>query len=195
MLRTFSGRRASQSEYELTSFVALLQERNVTRYLEIGARHGDTFHHVMTSLPPGSMGVALDLPGGNWGTESSRAPLERAVKDLVQRGYKASCLFGDSKSASTATLVARRGPYDAMLIDGDHTYAGVKGDFEIYEALAPVIAFHDIDGVGMRSKDEKDLEVEVPRFWQEVKQDRRYLEFIERGNPRPMGIGVLLPCE
>lgn len=192
-LRTFSGRRASQSEFELRAFVRLLQERNVTRYLEIGARHGDTFHHVMLSLPAGSMGVAVDLPGGNWGTNKSRAALELAVKDLGRRGYKVSTLFGDSRAVATQTIVANRGPYDAMLIDGDHRYEGVKADFENFRGLAPIIAFHDIDGHGMRSNDEQSLEVEVPRFWSEVREGRNFVEYIEQGNPRPMGIGVLLP--
>lgn len=192
-LKTFSGRRASQSEYELGEFVKLLQQHNVTRYLEIGARHGDTFHHVMTSLPPGSVGVAVDLPGGNWGTEKSRKALERVIADLNARGYKTSSVFGDSRTSATISIVARRGPYDAALIDGDHTYEGVASDFVNYGSLARLVAFHDIDGHGMRSNDEKSLEVEVPKFWKEISAGRRCVEFIERENPRPMGIGVLLP--
>src|SRR5690606_15397754 len=66
MLKTFSGRQASQDEAELTGFLRLLQDRGVRRYLEVGARHGDTFHYLMTGLPVGSVGVAVDLPGALW---------------------------------------------------------------------------------------------------------------------------------
>src|SRR5688572_15125983 len=98
MLQTFSGRNPSQDEFELTSFIALLRERGVRRYLEIGARHGDTFHEVMRNLPAGSVGVAVDLPGGLWGTDKSRSALKRAAADLNGRGYKASVLFGNSQT-------------------------------------------------------------------------------------------------
>jgi hypothetical protein len=76
MLVTRSGRPPSQIEAELSGFIGLLQERNVRRYLEIGARHGDTFHEVMRSLPVGSVGVAVDLPGGLWGHVKSRRARE-----------------------------------------------------------------------------------------------------------------------
>lgn len=192
-LRTRSGRRASQSEFELRSLLALFAEANVRSYLEIGARHGDTFYDVMRSLPTGSKGVALDLPGGNWGKDSSRDSLIEATKALCKKGYDCSCIFGDSRTAATIKLVAGRGPYDAMLIDGDHTYAGVSADWKNYRELAPIVCFHDIDGEGQRSSDSKSLAVEVPQLWREIRQGRRHLEFIEAGNPRPMGIGVVWP--
>lgn len=192
-LRTRSGRRASQSEYELSSLIALFAETKVRSYLEIGARHGDTFYDVMRSLPVGSKGVAVDLPGGNWGKDSSRHALKECCEDLCSQGYECSYLFGDSKTAATIRLVVGRGPYDAILIDGDHTYEGVSADWQNYRNLAPIVAFHDIDGEGQRSNDAKSLLVEVPRLWREIREGRRHVEFIEANNPRPMGIGVVWP--
>lgn len=188
---TFSGRAASQDPHELREFVALLHAEKVARYCEIGARHGDTFHDVMMSLPARSIGVACDLPGGAWGTDSSRKALERAVKDLVRRGYRASCVFGDSSTPATMRIVASRGPYDAILIDGDHRYAGVKADWEVYGGMAPLIAFHDIAGAGCADK-HSGLPVEVPKLWAEItKSGRRCVEFISPGSR--MGIGVVWP--
>lgn len=66
MLTTFSGRRPSQMEDELNGFINLMREHGVKSYGEIGAREGDTFHHVLSNLP-GCRGVAMDLPGGLWG--------------------------------------------------------------------------------------------------------------------------------
>src|SRR5262245_50206280 len=111
MMQTFSGRRASQSEYELGALIELLRAQSVTRYLEVGARHGDTFYDVMRSLPRGSYGVALDLPGGNWGKDSSRTSLVKAVAALNRQGYRCSTLFGDSTTAATLAIVTKRGPY------------------------------------------------------------------------------------
>ena len=187
-LATRSGRRASQNELELTSLAHLLQDRGVTSYCEIGARHGDTFHFLMTQLPPGSVGVAVDLPGALWGTEASRASLKEAVADLCGRGYKASCLFGDSQTPAVQKLVMGRGPYDAMLIDGDHTLSGVTRDWEGYKGMAKLVAFHDIVGAGQIEK-VGGRPVEVPLLWASLRAKYPSREFIGEGST--MGIGVL----
>jgi hypothetical protein len=190
VLKTFSGRKPSQDEFELRSFIALLLERSVTRYLEIGARDGDTFHEVMTALPAGSRGVALDLPGGLWGKTTTRDRLEWACADLEHRGYKVSPLFGDSRAAGTLRLAQTRGPYDAMLIDGDHTYQGVRSDWENYRHMAPLVAFHDIVGSGQAEKVHGNP-VQVPRLWEEIKASGlETVEFVAPGSK--MGIGVVI---
>lgn len=199
MLTTFSGRNASQNEYELRSFITELRARNVHRYLEIGARHGDTFHEVMTSLPRGSIGVAVDFPGALWGINSSKRSLEKVVNDLNQRGYKTFALFGDSKSKETIDAVKRLGcldrdggegswHFDAALIDGDHTYDGVVADWENYAGCAPAIAFHDIVGADQFEKVTNRM-VEVPKLWAQLKQQHAHIEFI--ANDSKMGIGLL----
>lgn len=190
MLTTFSGRRASQDESELRGFISLLQERGVRRYLEIGARHGDTFHEVVCSLPAGSTAVAVDLPGGLWGTTKSRHHLQLAVADLCERGYKASCLFGDSQTDATKRLIVGRGPYDAILIDGDHTLAGVTRDWKLYGDMAGVVAFHDIVGTGQREKVQNNP-VEVPILWDAiVRSGAEVREFVAPASK--MGIGAVL---
>lgn len=188
-LTTRSGRNPSQNEFELRSFIDLLRAREVGRYLEIGARHGDTFHEVMLSLPVGSVGVALDLPGGLWGTHKSRSHLQEAVHDLRQRGYHASVIFGDSKARNTKALVESRGPYDAVLIDGDHTLAGVTADWNAYGGLAKMVAFHDIVGADCVEKVRGNA-VEVPVLWAELKASLTTCEFVDTDSK--MGIGVVL---
>jgi hypothetical protein len=186
---TFSGRIASQDTRELAQFIDLLRARHVRRYGEIGAREGDTFHAVMTALPKGSVGVALDLPGGAWGKSTTRPKLEKAVADLCRRGYKASALFGDSTTGATFNLFQGRGPYDALLIDGDHRLPGVTADWQRYGPLAPLVAFHDIAGDGQQSRD--GLPVEVPLLWRCIRGTRpTCLEFVAEGSA--MGIGVLI---
>jgi predicted O-methyltransferase YrrM len=187
---TFSGRQASQHPEELAGFIALLQSRGVRSYLEIGTRHGDTFHEIMLALPEGSRGVAVDLPGALWGINSSRDHLNRAVADLCAKGRPCSSLFGDSQTDATRRLVVGRGPYDAALIDGDHTYQGVLRDWQQYRKIAPIIAFHDIVGTGQAEKVHGNP-VEVPRLWAELKAcGLETVEFIGEGST--MGIGVVL---
>jgi hypothetical protein len=188
-MKTFSGRDASQSPEELGAFIAMLKSRGVRSYLEIGARHGDTFHEIMINLPPGSMGVAVDLPGAAWGTSSSRYALENAIIDLRRRGYDVCRIFGDSRSTEVFLSVKNLGPFDAGLIDGDHRYVGVRADWISYGPLCGITAFHDIAGEGVRART-GGHPVEVPRLWKEIKAERDTVDFVAPGSV--MGIGVVL---
>lgn len=188
-LTTRTGRNASQNEFELHSFIKLMQTRGVTRYLEIGARHGDTFFDVMRALPPGSYGVALDLPGGLWGTRASQSPLIDAVQELRNMGYRASYILGNSRDAQVLALVNGRGPYDAILIDGDHTLEGVTADWKAYGKMAPLVAFHDIVGDGCAEKVYGNP-VQVPALWEDLRRYHETVEFVDVGSK--MGIGCVL---
>lgn len=187
-LKTFSGRRASQNEQELNAFVGFLKSRGVKRYLEIGARHGDTFHHIVQSLGKGASGLAVDLPGGLWGTEASRFALTAAIEDLQKQGFAVDLLFGNSHDYRVARKIQSKGPFDAVLIDGDHTLLGVRRDFGLYADCAPIIAFHDIVGIGEREK-VSGRPVQVPEFWTLAKEEFEHEEFIAPDST--MGIGVL----
>lgn len=200
---TFSGRIASQRTEELDGFIGELTRSGARSYLEIGARHGDTFHSVMSSLPVGSVGVAVDLPGGAWGVDSSRSALNRAVDDLKAKGYRVAAVYGDSTSdivtKEVLGLMAAFGVvgFDAALIDGDHRYEGVKSDWEIWGPLARVVAFHDIAGEGVFQRTQG-YSVEVPRLWSELKATLpasvAKVEYVGEGEPL-MGIGVLIKPE
>lgn len=186
---TLSGRPASQNAGELAAFVALLIRLNVRSYLEIGARHGDTFYEVMRALPAGSRGLAVDLPGGEWGTGSSRSALVAATAKLRQSGREANCVFGDSHAREVIEIAAAGAPFDAILIDADHRYEPVRQDWLDYGPLAPVVAFHDIAGEG-EVQPSSGLAVEVPRLWRELKAlHDDHLEFVAAGSR--MGIGVI----
>lgn len=186
-LITRSGRDASQNPDELRQLIELLLRESVRSYLEIGARHGDTFFDVMRSLPKGSHGVAVDLPGGPWGTWKSALHLQSACSEL-RRDYDVHTILANSQTPETAEMVNALGPFDAALIDGDHMYEGVKRDWNLYKSQARIIAFHDIAGVGQLQRHSQ-LPVEVPQLWNEIKGDYRHEEFIALGSK--MGIGVV----
>lgn len=188
MLKTFSGRQASQNAYELNAFVEFMREQGVARYGEIGAREGDTFHHVVSTL--GCKGVALDLPGALWGKGKTRVQLEAAVADLERQGRVASCLFGDSRTLATLRLFQGRGPYDAILIDGDHTLEACTADWLNYRSMARLVAFHDIVGTGQTER-MTGRSVDVPKLWQSIKQQGyNTVEFVAPGSA--MGIGCVI---
>lgn len=184
--KTFSGRRASQMTFEIDSLVSLFKNKGVTRYLEIGARDGDTFHYIMSSLPVGSVGVAVDLPAGLWGKNGTQDNLKKACEDLSKKGYDVRFVLGDSTSREIIENVY--GDYDAILIDGDHTLEGVSMDYENYGWMSDIVAFHDIVGFNEKEKAHNNP-VEVPLFWSRIKKGKDYREFVDEGST--MGIGVL----
>lgn len=190
-LQTLSGRNASQDEWELRQFIRLLKDAGVRRYCEIGARHGDTFAEIMRALPKGSFGLAVDLPGALWGTEKSRPWLSRNVALLATEGYDVQTLFADSHTKEAEDAIYGYGHFDAVLIDGDHTYEGVREDWHRYANLAPIVAFHDIVGTDQVEK-VGGRPVEVPRLWAEIKAGPiRTRELIANGSK--MGIGISYP--
>lgn len=190
MLTTFSGRRASQNEFELRSFIALLAERKVTSYCEIGSREGDTFYDVVSSMPKGSRALAVDLPGGMWGKSTTGNQLKKAVAALSKKGYQVGYILGDSTKEDTITSILQMPRFDAIMIDGDHRYLGVKTDWLNYKDHGDLIAFHDIVGHDQREKIHNNP-VEVPRLWAEIKTYRNTVEFVDENSQ--MGIGCVLP--
>jgi hypothetical protein len=183
----FSGKRWPQLQSEFRPFVELLKAENVRSYLEIGCLYGDTFHAVGMALPEGSALVAVDLPGTKRGIEGagrhkdSADYLRAAAADLHKHGRNAHVIIGNSHDAGTINRVAWHAPFDAVFIDGDHTYEGALKDWEAYGPMGRLVAFHDISGEKYRA--------DVRKVWHAAREGRRWQEFVSddvRG-----GIGVL----
>lgn len=108
-------------------------------------------------------------------------------------------ILGDSSKRETvekleAHLAGR--PIDLLFIDGNHSYSGVKADFELYAPLTKhLIAFHDIQSVTNRAED-------VNLYWNEVTKSNqfmtvvfhRYNTDVDLGENKfaHMGIGVVV---
>jgi predicted O-methyltransferase YrrM len=77
---------------------------------------------------------------------------------------------------------------DFLFIDADHTYEGVKRDFELYSTLVAeggLIGFHDIAPVAPT------IDYGVRRFWEELKPNYKWQEIIADPRQRGFGIGLI----
>lgn len=95
----------------------------------------------------------------------------------------------------TVQQVADR-QYDLIFIDGDHTYEGVKKDFELYLPFLKrggAVIFHDI----VDSQMHRNLNCHVAKFWKEVKTKYKNITFCQRetaGQDNNWGgIGLIFP--
>lgn len=176
----------AQVEAEIAWFVQLLQRENVTRFLEIGSKFGGSLWRIGCALPKGSCIVSVDMPM----SRTTQDPLEMRVKQLNERGYDAHLIIGDSTSSGVIGEVKALAPFDACLIDANHTLPYVTKDWLHYGSMAKIVAFHDI---AWKRPPEWNggYRIDVPEFWQSIKKNYRHEEVRLDKTGRDNGIGVL----
>lgn len=110
---------------------------NPTKILEIGTCGGG-----LTSLLAftGAKVVTVDIndvAGGIWNWPEVSEALGDKVKNIT-------AIQGSSQLQETADLVRPFGPFDIVVIDGDHSWEGGYRDWELYSPMATkMIAIHD----------------------------------------------------
>lgn len=160
--------------------------------------------------------ISLDLPGGYHSSQVKFLRKFASDKKLVfvradshqkstYRHIRDEILYEDS-------LGTRRN-VDFLFIDGDHTYTGVKQDFEMYSQLVSdggIIAFHDIvhfpndrqvvehhretvGGIENRHLRWSDgfVDCNVDRLWNEIRDEFKTREIISHPKQSWAGIGVI----
>ncbi len=177
-----------QVKSEIARLCRIVQELNPKTIVEIGTASGGTLFLFAHIANPERI-VSIDLPQGPFGGgyPSWKIPLLKSLgkKHVVQ------LIRADSHQEETLAKLRSflgSGEVDFLFIDGDHTYRGVKLDFDMYSPLVRkggVVALHDIVA------HDANTGCEVGAFWSEIKQSHRHLEIIEDQNQRWAGIGVL----
>jgi len=127
----------------------LLEVRGCSRMLEIGTANGGTLFLFARVAAADAHLISVDLPHGEFGGgyPSWRIPLYRR---FPRDGQRLDLLRCDSHAPRTVAHVRELldgKPLDVLFIDGDHTYDGVRQDFETYAPLVRpggLIALHDI---------------------------------------------------
>lgn len=146
----------------------------VVSFLEIGSASGGTAFLINHFFKPEK--VVLIDNNLHW-----KAPLRSTVLEGIEREE----IIGNSTSDYVIKEALGHAPYDIVIIDGDHSYEGVKADVENYSPMLSVggfLLFHDTDldqwGVGAVIK--------------ELKQDKhlRFLNEYKSKKRTPLGLAV-----
>jgi predicted O-methyltransferase YrrM/SAM-dependent methyltransferase len=182
---------ALQKVPELARLIALVKARRPRAVVEIGSFRGGTLAAWCKVATPDAVVVSVDLPAEEYGTPASSDDL----RALARGHQRLEVVRGDSHAEETrreveSALAGRA--VDFLMIDGDHSYEGVRRDFELYAPLVRkggLVAFHDV------LPHPKVPGVEVDRLWRELRERYEHEEFVERGHDLGFGewggIGVL----
>lgn len=187
-------REATQKITELSPFISLLRKRRLRTIVEIGTAKGGTLYVWCKIAEPDALLVSIDMPGGPFGGGYTFNDVKkfRTYKRKKQNLHflRKNSHKPTTKKALMKILNGRK--IDFLLIDGDHSYRGVKKDFQLYSSLVKrngLIVFHDI------LFHPKVPKCKVDKFWSEIKDRFKHREFIDKEDDRGWGqwggIGVI----
>jgi predicted O-methyltransferase YrrM len=174
MLRAILDFGALQNPWELERFLGRVAERAPRTIVEIGTSSGGLLFALAQLADPEAVIVSVDIPE-IFDKPDAAAAVPRVLEALVRPGQS----FHAKRERSTlhavraevAALLAGR-PVDLLVIDGDHSYGGVRIDFEMYSGLvAPggLVAFHDV----LIRPENSGRGFEVGLYWDELQRTHR----------------------
>ncbi len=183
---TAAGRRLEplQIRSEIRSLLAAVASLRPKVMLEIGTAHGGTLLLWTAVADPCATILSLDFAGyAKW-----MAPFFNSFARGKQR---IELIQANSHELTTQKKIEDTldgNELDFVFIDGDHSYDGVKQDFQMYcnsVRSGGMVAFHDI------VQHPPSTGCEVNRFWNQIKEVHEHEEFVESSTQRWGGIGVL----
>ena len=175
-----------QNKSEIIEFLKLIDAIQPKIILEIGTAMGGTLFLISRFASFNAILISIDLLRGKIGDKNLAF-----IKSIAQKEQKIVLIRDNSHNLLTfqkIKKILKNKKVEVLFIDGDHTYEGVKKDFEIYKSLIKsggLICFHDIvpgsnDKVGG-----------VPDFWKEIREEYNTREIVEDWNQEGFGIGII----
>lgn len=178
-----------QMRDELLAMLERVRELQPQRLCEIGASAGGTLYLLTRVARPDAVIVSLDI--------DTPPHTQRAREKFARESQRVISIQADSQLTETRDLVADAlggAELDFLFIDGDHSYEGVRADFELYNGMVRrggLIAFHDINPDRRAEDGTGPISGEVPRFWREISGEYRSEALIARPERPGFGIGLL----
>lgn len=177
-----------QFPQEFTRFSEFYYTLRCKNIMEIGSCLGGTFYVLCKLSHPAGLKISVDYPFYKNQKEDMEAKnVHSKMKTFSENVH---IIVGDShlddtKNKVLATLNGEQ--LDFLFIDGDHTYEGVKKDYEMYAEFVKkggYIGFHDINDTEIH----RNLQCNVSKFWNELPA-KRTLQFNSKSVS--MGLGVI----
>ena len=131
--QSIRGHGAIQHVDELTAFAKIVRPQQPKRVLEIGTAQGGMFWLLCRLAAQDGILISLDLPSNERFSGGNQQTLDLAA--LKSAGQTVHSILGNSHSPEMPNRIRNilNGKFlDLLFIDGDHTYGGVRSDYQMY---------------------------------------------------------------
>lgn len=173
---------------EFTRFSEFYYSLQCKNILEVGSYLGGTFYVMCKLSHPDGLKISIDYPF--YDNQAEEIAAKKVYDKMKTFAENVHILTADSHLEETKNnlfSILNNEKLDFLFIDGDHSYEGVKQDFEMYSPFVKkggYIGFHDINDRPLH----RDLGCYVHQFWNELPNENK-IEFNSKSVA--MGIGVI----
>jgi cephalosporin hydroxylase len=149
---------------QFSKYLCLLSQQKIQSYIEIGCRWGGTFvltNEYLKKFNTVNKSIAIDI-------------IDSPVLNYCILNNETQFIKLNSQSQEFKNYISNH-HFDLIFIDGDHSYDGVKNDYEISKNSGKIFVFHDIVNSVCPG---------VVYFWNELKNNEAdtydFFEFTEQ---------------
>jgi len=182
--------RPLQNPWEIGELMKRVRAKQPRVIVEIGTAKGGTLFLFCQHAADDATIISLDLPfgrnGGGYPKWKEKVYAKFAKPGQTLHLMRANSHLDETRTRIEALLKGRK--IDVLMIVADHSYEGVKRDYDLYSPLLAddgFIAMHDV------ILNRFDPEIEVHRFWDELKATEKTEELVHNYGQGNLGIGIV----